>query len=83
MSNPVEKIRQILEALLASLVDCPQELRIDIVAGEQATVFEIHCSQTDRGKIIGKHGEMAKCLRYFVNALAAKNRIRLMLEIVD
>lgn len=69
--------------LLESLVDEPSSLQVNIVAGEQATVFEVYCSKNDRGKIIGKQGEMAKCIRYFINAVAAKNKLRLMVEIVD
>jgi len=82
-AHPIEQIKTLLHELLGSLVDHKDDLRIDVVAGGQATVFEIHCASADRGKVIGKGGEMAKCLRYFVSSLAAKNRIRCMVEIVD
>lgn len=82
-SNPIERIRQTMQNLIAELVDNPQSLVINVMAGEQTTVFEVRCDARDRGKIIGKSGDMAKALRHILTSLAARNKVRAILEIVD
>jgi predicted RNA-binding protein YlqC (UPF0109 family) len=69
--------------LLTELVDQPAQLRIDVVIGEQTTVFEVHTSARDRGKIIGKAGGTASALRHILVCMAARSQIRAVLEIVD
>lgn len=81
--NPVEQIRLTMQSLIQELVDNPNKLIINIMVGEQTTVYEVRCDSKDRGKIIGKNGEMAKSLRHILTSLAARNKVRAILEIVD
>ena len=82
-TNAAEHIRSTIQNLAASLVDCPQDLMVNVMVGEQATVYEIKCNPRDRGKIIGKGGKMAGVLRHLVVCMAARSKIRATLEIVD
>jgi predicted RNA-binding protein YlqC (UPF0109 family) len=45
-------------------------------------VLELHVAKTDIGKVIGRQGRTANALRTILNAAAAKERKRTLLEIV-
>ncbi len=74
-------IQNVMFNLVSSLVENPQNLKVNIVMGEQMHVFEIHCDSSDRGKCIGKQGVMAGALRQVLISLSAKKGLRTMLEI--
>lgn len=69
--------------LISTLVDYPDQLQLNVMLGEQTTVFAVKCDTKDRGKIIGKQGAMAQALRHILTSLAARNKVRAILEIVD
>ena len=81
--NPIEQIRMTMQNLICALIDHPDKLQLNILLGEQTTVFEVRCDMKDRGKIIGKSGMMAQSLRHILTSLAARNKVRAILEIVD
>lgn len=81
--NPIEQIRLTMLNLISALVDHPKELQLNVMLGEQTTVFAVKCDIKDRGKIIGKQGAMAHALRHILTSLAARNKVRAILEIVD
>lgn len=83
IENSAEKIRKTVQDLVEQLVDHPAEVMVNVMVGEQATVYEVQCNPRDRGKIIGKAGKMAACLRHIVVCMAARAKIRATLEIVD
>jgi uncharacterized protein len=78
-----QSIKTILEILAKSVVDSPNDCRVEITNGESTCVFEIHCAKSDMGQLVGKEGAMAKSLRTFSKSLFAKNRVRAVLEICD
>lgn len=81
--NPIEHIRSVMLNLISALVDHPASLQINVMLGEQTTVYEVRCHMNDRGKVIGKAGTMAQSLRHILTSLAARNKVRAILEIVD
>jgi predicted RNA-binding protein YlqC (UPF0109 family) len=66
-----------------SLVDDPDGVDVNIVEGEKSTILELKVSQEDIGKVIGKHGRIAKAMRTILSASATKSGKRLVLEILD
>ena len=81
--NPKESIRVILENLTKTLVDKPELCNITCPQGEQTIVYEVRVAPGEIGKVVGKNGAMAIALRTILKSLAAKNRIRAVLEICD
>ena len=79
----IKSIRKILEDLAKHLVDKPDDCSITYTQGEQTVVYEVRVAAGEIGKIVGKKGAMAEALRTILKSLAAKNRIRAVLEIVD
>ena len=65
-----------------SLVDDPDGVDVNIVEGEKSTILELKVSQEDIGKVIGKHGRIAKAMRTILSSSATKSGKRIVLEIL-
>ena len=65
------------------MVDKPDEVELNEIHGGSITVFELHVSKDDLGKVIGKHGKTAQAIRVLVNATANKLKRRVLLEIIE
>ena len=66
-----------------SLVDDPEGVVVNIIEGEKSTILELKVSEGDIGKVIGKHGRIAKAIRTILSASATKSGKRAILEILD
>ncbi len=77
------KMKTLIEAMVKSLVDKPDEVEVNEVEGEKTTVFEVKVSSGDLGKIIGKQGKTARAMRTILGAAGTKLGKRCMLEILE
>ena len=73
----------LIERIARALVDSPEEVMVTAIEGNQATVLELKVAKEDLGKIIGKQGRTARSLRTIIGAASAKERKRVVLEIVE
>lgn len=73
----------LLEHLVKSLVDHPEQVRIDPPVGESMAVFEIHVADSDVGRVLGKRGCYADALRLLFTAIYGKQGKRLHLQVVE
>lgn len=69
--------------MVKSLVDSPDQVEIREIEGEKSTILELKVTKEDIGKVIGKHGRIARAIRTIINASAAKTGKRVVLEILD
>jgi len=69
--------------MVKSLVDSPEGVEINEIEGEKSTILELRVVKEDIGKVIGKHGRIARALRTIINASATKTGKRVVLEILD
>lgn len=76
-------MRELVEHLAKSLVDNPDQVRINEVEGERSVIFELTVDPEDMGKIIGKQGRIAKAIRTVVKAAAAKEGKKVSVEILQ
>ena len=72
----MDKVAELIKLIASSLVDKPDEVQIQEVAGDSTTVYELKVAQEDLGKIIGKQGKTAKAMRVLLGAAAAKDKRR-------
>jgi uncharacterized protein len=72
-----------VEFIAKSLVDDPDGVEVNVIEGEKSTILELKVSPADIGKVIGKHGRIAKAVRTLLNAAASKTGKRVVLEILD
>lgn len=77
------ELKELLEYLAKSLVDHPEEVRVEETETDTTVVLELTVAKDDIGKVIGKQGRIARALRTIVKASAVKNGKRAIVEIVD
>jgi predicted RNA-binding protein YlqC (UPF0109 family) len=75
--------KELVEYIARSLVDDPDGVEVHRIDGEKSTILELRVSENDVGKVIGKHGRIAKAVRTILSASANKSGKRLVLEILD
>jgi len=84
MDTPQELgARDLIEFIARSLVDEPEEVEVNEIAGEQTSVIELKVSKSDLGKVIGKQGRTARAMRTILTAASTKVRKRSVLEILE
>lgn len=77
------ELKTLIEFVSKSLVDMPDQVEVNEIAGEQTTVIELKVDKSDLGKVIGKQGRTARALRTILNAASTKLRKRSVLEIIE
>jgi predicted RNA-binding protein YlqC (UPF0109 family) len=75
--------KDLVEYIVKSLVDEPDKVDINVIEDEKSTVLELRVGPDDIGKVIGKHGRIAKAMRSVLQAATAKSGRRAILEILD
>ena len=75
--------KDLVEYIVKSLVDVPDEVSINVVEGEKSTILELTVDNGDIGKVIGKQGRIAKAIRTILSASATRSGKRSVLEILD
>lgn len=75
--------KELVEFMVRSLVDNPEEVSVNVIEGEKSTILELHVASEDVGKVIGKQGRIAKAIRTILSASATKDGKRATLEILD
>jgi len=75
--------KELVDFLVKSLVDNPDDVEINQIEGEKSTILELSVAGDDIGKVIGKHGRIARAIRTVLNAASAKSGKRVVLEILD
>ena len=76
-------MKDLIEYIAKSLVDDPSAVVVNMVEGEKSTILELKVSEGDIGKVIGKHGRIAKAIRTILSASSTKSGKRVVLEILD
>jgi uncharacterized protein len=76
-------MKELVEMIAKALVDNPEQVVVTEVEGEQTTVLELRVAPTDLGKVIGKQGRTARCIRTLLGAAGMKLRKRFVLEILE
>jgi predicted RNA-binding protein YlqC (UPF0109 family) len=75
--------KDLVEYIVKSLVDDPSQVQVSMVEGEKSTILELRVAPEDIGKVIGKHGRIAKAIRTVLQAATVKTGKRTVLEILD
>lgn len=75
--------KELVTYIAKSLVDDPEGVNVNMVEGEKSTILELKVSDGDIGKVIGKHGRIAKAIRTILSASSTKTGKRVVLEILD
>lgn len=74
-------MKELVEVIAKALVDNPDEVVVTERQEGRTTIVEVHVSESDMGKVIGKQGRIAKAIRSVVKAAAAKEDKKVIVDI--
>ncbi len=74
---------ELVEFIAKSLVENPDEVKVNEVEGTQSVIIELKVAEEDMGRVIGKQGRIAKAIRTVVKAAAIKDNKRVVVEIIQ
>jgi predicted RNA-binding protein YlqC (UPF0109 family) len=72
---------ELLEYLARRLVDEPAAVRVETEERPDALILRLYVAEDDVGKVIGRHGRIARALRTVVRASATGSDRRVLVEI--
>lgn len=61
--------KELVEFIAKSLVDNADKVDVKMLESERSTILELSVDENDIGKIIGKHGRIAKAIRTILSAV--------------
>jgi predicted RNA-binding protein YlqC (UPF0109 family) len=76
-------MKDLISYIAKTLVDEPEQVSVNEIAGKHTTVLELRVAKPDIGKIIGKRGRTAQAIRTILSAASGKTGKRFLLEIVE
>jgi uncharacterized protein len=75
--------KDLIEYIAKSLVDDPTAVNVNVIEADKSLILELRVAPDDIGKVIGKHGRIAKAIRTVLSASSVKSGKRAVLEILD
>jgi predicted RNA-binding protein YlqC (UPF0109 family) len=72
-----------LKDILVPVLDCPEELSIEIIQDGRQLDVHLRARKEDRGRIIGRNGRMISSLRTLCKAAGEKQGLYVNLELVE
>ena len=79
----MKELKELIEYIVKALVDNPEKVEVNEIAGEKSIIYELKVGEGDLGKVIGKEGRTAKAVRTIITAAAMKQGKRTLLEILE
>lgn len=72
---------QLLSDLARAIVDQPEEVSVSEETEGDTVLLTLHVAESDMGKIIGRHGKIAKSIRMVMKAAANSAGRKVSVEI--
>jgi uncharacterized protein len=80
--DPIHAV-SVLTTIARSLVDVPDEVRVEVDHRGQRPQLNLRVADGDMGRIIGKRGRMANAIRTVTRAAASRDGIEIDVEFLD
>ena len=75
--------QKFLEELVKSIVDHPDDVKIDRKVDEMGVLLTLHVNAADMGQVVGRQGVTAKAIRTLLRIIGVKNNARVNLKIEE
>ena len=76
-------MKEVLQTILAALVENKEEIHIEEIEKQRETVYEVRVAKSDMGRVIGKEGRIAKAIRTLFKAVSAREQKKVTIEFID
>src|SRR5580698_5619448 len=83
MSNATPADQEFLEYLVKSLVDHPDDVKVDRKVDEMGVLLTLRVNPVDMGQVVGRQGATAKSIRSLLRIVGVKNNARVNLKIEE
>lgn len=78
-----ETDQQFLEYVVKSIVDHPDDVKIDRKVDEMGVLLSLRVHRDDMGQVVGRQGATAKAIRSLLRIVGVKNNARVNLKIEE
>jgi predicted RNA-binding protein YlqC (UPF0109 family) len=75
--------QEFLEYLIKSLVDHPDEVKVERKVDEMGVLLSLKVHPMDMGQVVGRQGATAKAIRTLLRIVGIKNNARVNLKIEE
>ncbi len=75
------ELKKVLADIAKAIVDQPDQVEITETVEDDNVVLELHVAEDDMGKVIGRHGKIAKSIRLIMKAAAAGDGRKVTVDI--
>ncbi|MFC1974495.1 KH domain-containing protein [Chloroflexota bacterium] len=75
-------MKELIEYIAKSIANVPDDVVVTQEEDEQGIMLKLQVADEDKGRVIGKQGQIAKAMRTLLRVKAAKQGIRASLEIL-
>lgn len=75
--------QEFLEFLVKSIVDHPEEVKVERKVDEMGVLLSLQVHPMDMGQVVGKHGQTAQAIRSLLKIVGIKNNARVNLKILE
>ena len=83
MANSSTADQEFLEYLVKSLVDHPEDVKVDRKVDERGVLLSLHVNAIDMGQVVGRQGATAKAIRSLLKIVGVKNNAHVNLKIEE
>ena len=75
-------MKELVEVMAKSLVNDPSAVVVEEETSGTTTVLRLDVASEDMGKVIGKQGRIAKAIRTVMKAVATRENVKVIVEII-
>jgi predicted RNA-binding protein YlqC (UPF0109 family) len=75
--------QEFLEYLIKSIVDHPDDVKVDRKVDEMGVLLSLKVNPQDMGQVVGRQGSTAKAVRTLLRIVGVKNNARVNLKIEE
>ena len=75
-------MKELVEYIAKSIVNVPNDVVVTQEEDENGITLKLQVNEEDKGRIIGKQGQVAQAIRTLIRVKAAKASTRARLEII-
>ncbi len=76
-------MKDLLTYIVSNLVTEPDAIAINETVNGDEITFELRVAQADMGRVIGRHGRIAKEIRTLMKAMGSRENKKVSVEICD
>jgi uncharacterized protein len=80
---PDEQYIDFVEFVVKSLVDNPNDVKVEKSVDEMGVLLSLNINPADMGYVIGRKGQNARAIRTLLRLVGARNNARVNLKIVE